>query len=55
MTPPKVTHFVPWDARGDRRAQAVCGAVVDRRTEHAAAPTCPVCVRKQAEYEALQL
>jgi hypothetical protein len=50
-----LTHFVPWDDRGKRIGQALCGDFIDRHRGHAAQPTCPDCQRLQAEYEALDL
>lgn len=55
MKAARITHFVPWDSPGRFKAQAVCGAFVDKRRDHATQPTCPECVRRRAEYEALNL
>jgi hypothetical protein len=52
---PAPTHFVRWDEPGRIKAQAICGTWVDRRREHAIAPTCPDCQREKARMESFDL
>lgn len=49
------THFVPYDAPGNRIAMARCGKHVNRAFDHSPQPTCQVCADEQAKYEALDL
>jgi hypothetical protein len=49
----KLTHFIDYDAPGRRMTRAICGALVDWR-DHRNDPTCPVCLARREQYEALE-
>jgi hypothetical protein len=55
MAPARVTHFVDYDAPGLRLARALCGTLVDRRTDHALTPTCPACAAEKQRLDTLEV
>jgi len=52
---PKETHFVNYDQPGQRLARALCGKLVDPRTEHSPEPSCATCQQQRAAYEAMEV